>query len=459
MESELEMVLPQQEVPSKDGDRQRLRETVRRYVGDKQLLPPLSLDELRFHAKEILSGESQGTRWLDFTTILVGNETWRDWVSTVPYERRILLLPQCLRKRSECPAEMDEVGLLCENCGRCPLGGLIQEAEELGYVVLVSEGTHMVVSLLRQGGLDAVVGASCISALKKTFPHMSDDAVPGMAVPLLRDGCDQTEVDLEWLRETIRLRSSGSSWFGLEIPSLREEVRRWFDPEALSALIPPGKTLTAKAASEWLLGGGRRWRPLLAACVYAALTNRAGPPEEVRRVGVALECFHKASLIHDDIEDGEATRYGKKTLHREYGVPFALNVGDLLLGEGYRMIAESGLGRNQVADLLKICATAHAEMCLGQGQELEGRMGRSPMTLDDVLQVYRRKTSAAFEVSLLAGAVCAQASPEILFVLKTLSASLGVAYQIRDDLQDDYPAEGRGIGGKQRMGVFMSNSG
>ena len=63
-------------------------------------------------------------------------------------------------------------------------------------------------------------------------------------------------------------------------------------------------------------------------------------PEDLRKVAVAVECFHKASLIHDDIEDNDALRYGEKTLHEEHGVAVALNVGDLLIGEGYRLLAE-----------------------------------------------------------------------------------------------------------------------
>ena len=55
---------------------------------------------------------------------------------------------------------------------------------------------------------------------------------------------------------------------------------------------------------------------------------------------MAVECFHKASLIHDDIEDGDDRRYGQPALHTEHGVPVALNVGDFLLGEGYRLIGE-----------------------------------------------------------------------------------------------------------------------
>jgi geranylgeranyl pyrophosphate synthase len=65
--------------------------------------------------------------------------------------------------------------------------------------------------------------------------------------------------------------------------------------------------------------------------------------------------FHKASLIHDDIEDGDALRYGEPTLHSEYGVAVALNVGDLLIGEGYRLLAA---GRDQ---------------CRAKGRDVSGR--------------------------------------------------------------------------------------
>ena len=75
-------------------------------------------------------------------------------------------------------------------------------------------------------------------------------------------------------------------------------------------------------------------------------------PVDLRRLAVAVECFHKASLIHDDIEDNDSLRYGEPTLHVSHGVPFALNVGDFLLGEGYRLIGQcEAPAENRVAML------------------------------------------------------------------------------------------------------------
>ena len=59
----------------------------------------------------------------------------------MPYEKRLLLLPKCLRDADGCPRKFDEVGLLCERCGRCVIHDLKAEAERLGYTVLVAEGS------------------------------------------------------------------------------------------------------------------------------------------------------------------------------------------------------------------------------------------------------------------------------------------------------------------------------
>jgi len=120
-------------------------------------VPPLPLDELEAHAGRIAGEAGIQAAYVPFVTVLVGNEAWRDTVASVPFDRRVLLLPQCLRDRRKCPAELDEFGLLCEACGQCPIGGLQTEAESLGYVVLVAEGTTVVTSLLEQGKVAAAI--------------------------------------------------------------------------------------------------------------------------------------------------------------------------------------------------------------------------------------------------------------------------------------------------------------
>jgi geranylgeranyl pyrophosphate synthase len=183
---------------------------------------------------------------------------------------------------------------------------------------------------------------------------------------------------------------------------------------------------------------GKRWRPFLAVCTCEAFCADGARVNEddLRKVAIAVECFHKASLIHDDIEDGDSARYGEKTLHAEYGIPIALNVGDFLLGEGYRLLAEVGAPDAQKVKLLTAAAHGHRSLCLGQGSELAWMRTPTPLMVRDVLDIFRMKTAPAFEVALSLGAILAGCDEQVREVLRQYSESLGIAYQIRDDLDD-----------------------
>lgn len=428
---------PQARVPADANERHRMRECVREYVAEQRLVPPLSMEELQNHAAVVSRQVGENGDLTDFVTVLVGNAVWRETMAAVPYERRVLLLPQCLRRKDTCPAELDEIGLLCEECGGCAIGEIQAEAESLGYVVLVAEGTTVVTRLLESGKVDAVVGVSCLTALEKSFPHMAADAIPGMAIPLLADGCTETSVDCEWVREIVRLKSD-RPWIGRQdIEVLRTTIRNWFETDPLDAVLGKETGETDAVCRSWLARSGKRWRPLLAACVYKTLSgDDSDSPEAIREIAVAVECFHKASLVHDDIEDDDAVRYGEQTLHREYGIPIALNAGDLLLGEGYRLISACGAPPEQVVRMLAVAAQGHCNLCRGQGDELAWCREPTPLTCRRVIEIFRHKTAPAFEVALSLGAIRAGAPETVCAVLRAYSEALGIAYQIRDDLED-----------------------
>ena len=145
-------------------------------------------------------------------------------------------------------------------------------------------------------------------------------------------------------------------------------------------------------------------------------------------------------MVHDDIEDGDDTRYGKKTLHAEYGVPVALNVGDYLLGEGYRLLSDLGIDAQRKVAMLSVAASGHRDLCIGQGRELVWMRDPKPLTTDQVIEIFRKKTSPAFTVALKLGAILAGASGDVCDVLDEYSDALGVAYQIRDDIDDQNQA-------------------
>jgi hypothetical protein len=256
----------------------------------------------------------------DYIGVLLNNEMWRESLASVPYERRLLLLPKCLRVESKCPAPFDEFGLLCKQCGLCTIQDLQAEAEKLGYAVLVAEGSAIVMSLIQTGKIEAIVGVSCLSVLERAFPYMEAAAIPGVAVPLLQDDCIDTTVDLDWVWDYIHLTSDDKTR-RLDLGALRDEVDFWFTPASLDLVMGNAEGETERIARDWLMRAGKRWRPFLAVSAFQALREDTGRPlpEDIRKIAVAVECFHKASLIHDDIEDNDAMRYCPDRSNRSGG--------------------------------------------------------------------------------------------------------------------------------------------
>jgi geranylgeranyl pyrophosphate synthase len=292
----------------------------------------------------------------------------------------------------------------------------------------VAEGSTVVSKLLEGGKVDAVVGVSCLNALEKSFPHMADGAIPGLAIPLTTDGCVSTQTDIDRVCDAVRLKSSRPWKNQVDTQTVRRIVDQWFDAAETR------ETETERIAYDWLLKDGKRWRPFLLACTYSALKDGSTDfPPDVRKLALAVECFHKASLIHDDIEDSDELRYGQPTLHRQYSIPVAINAGDLLVGEGYRLIASVGM---HTAELLQVAAANHRVLCIGQGEELNRTSSGRPFVSSELIEVFRRKTAPAFGVSLLLGAIAGGADEDLLETLRSFSESLGIAYQIRDDLEE-----------------------
>jgi geranylgeranyl pyrophosphate synthase len=430
---------PQANIPQTLAEREHLRALVIRHVDEQRatLVPPLVVDELRDQAQAVVARAGVDPVYRDYVGVLINNEVWTEQLAAVPFDRRLLLLPKCMRVEDKCPAPFDEFGLLCKQCGLCTIQDLQEEAERLGYAVLVAEGSALVMALIQSGKIDAIVGVSCLSVLERAFPYMEAAAIPGVAIPLLQDDCKDTAVDIDWVWSVVHLTSDDRTR-RLDLDALRTEVETWFTPDALDAVLGPADGEADRVARSWLAAAGKRWRPFLTACAYKALQDDPAQPlpESLRRSAVAVECFHKASLVHDDIEDADERRYGRDTLHVEQGVPVALNAGDLLVGDGYRLLAGCGASGDVCAELVRIAAAGHRELCIGQGAELAWMRRPEPLTADRALDIFRRKTSPAFQVALGIGAALAGAAAATQQVLRDYSEALGIAYQIRDDLED-----------------------
>jgi len=430
---------PKKNIPQTSIERNHILQVVRDYVAQFNPVPPMAADDLKLHADRLVGMLKCDSIYRDYVGVILNNEMWREQLASVPFERRLLLLPKCLRVESKCPAPFDEFGLLCKQCGLCSIQDLQAEAEKLGYATLVAEGSAIVMSLIQTGKIEALVGVSCLSVLERAFPYMEAAAIPGVAVPLLQDDCIDTTVDLDWVWDYIHLTSDDKTR-RLDLSALRDEVDFWFTPASLEIIMGNGEGQTEAIGRAWLRRAGKRWRPFLAVAAFQALRSTVGEPlpDDLKKIAVAVECFHKASLIHDDIEDNDAQRYGDKTLHEEFGVAVALNVGDLLIGEGYRLLAACQASAAQKAEMIRIAAAGQRELCRGQGAELCWMRAPQPLTQHQVLDIFRKKTAPAFEVALRLGAIYAGLEPheEVQDVLKAYSEALGIAYQIRDDLSD-----------------------
>ena len=80
-----------------------------------------------------------------------------------------MLLPHCLKHAEGCPADYDEMGMKCTDCGACIIGDFKMSAERLGYKVLVAEGTPIVLKIIASGQVDAILGVACLNVLERSL--------------------------------------------------------------------------------------------------------------------------------------------------------------------------------------------------------------------------------------------------------------------------------------------------
>lgn len=178
-------------------------------------------------------------------------------------------------------------------------------------------------------------------------------------------------------------------------------------------------------AMEFLGRGGKRLRPRLCKAVF----ERCGGEGDIGPVLEAVECFHKASLIHDDIQDGDEERYGKPATWKEHGVAVAIAAGDWLVARGYKLLAGSGFAG--AAGMLAAAAESHLRLSEGQAEDLLGGA--------DYEGVCERKTGEAFALAAQLGALAAGADDG---PFREYGLAYGVLFQIMDDLADGAEAAG-----------------
>lgn len=488
--------------------RESLRDRCREVADRLDRNHPMTKDEMEQVARRMLTEADLPEGLLGWTMVNISSAFWRHQLASVPPERRLFLLPHCLKHAEGCPADYDQFGMNCKQCGACSIADFRSVAEDMGYRVLVAEGSPVVMKIIVGGYVDAVVGVACLNVLEKAIDKVLLAGIPCMAVPLLSSDCRNTKVDEPWVEEMIRtpytpaaaktrsyvhlMRSAGQLFardnlhrlappmrgLGLLNPHADSDsahnpasisraagvdgavqrLQRETPDYAVDAITPNGLegidpiAATEAIAYDFLARGGKHSRPFITLAAYDAITGgeatcsdgeakSAEIADAVRRAALSIETFHKASLVHDDIEDDDAYRYGQPAVHHRFGIASAINVGDYLIGLGYRLLSRNMVGDQVDAgtrvDLLDSLAAAHVRLSEGQGAELLWRDSKNRRLQPiDALKIYALKTSPAFEAALYSGVRLAGDAADLVEPIRRFSRNLGVAFQIINDLND-----------------------
>jgi len=196
----------------------------------------------------------------------------------------------------------------------------------------------------------------------------------------------------------------------------------------LSHINPLLETTTKYAIST----GGKRLRPLIAILCTEML---GGDYRDTRDMFLALELIHNATLVHDDIIDGDMYRRGEPSLFSEHGVKKAVLTGDALLSIG--LMYASKTGRPEIVGWL-----AETALKMVQGITLQNQYKRKLMSVDDYLYMNYLKSGSLFEAASALGGIAGSNDPEDIKKLAQFGKYFGNAYQIRDDIIDTLTPQG-----------------
>ena len=195
--------------------------------------------------------------------------------------------------------------------------------------------------------------------------------------------------------------------------------------------------------------GGKRLRPMLTLLAYSLYKKDIA---KIVPFAVAVETFHNFTLMHDDIMDKAPLRRGKATVHKKWNVNTAILSGDVMLVKVYEMF--NRLEAEKAKEIIKVFNTCAAEVCEGQQWDMEFET-HDTVTENEYIQMIRQKTAVLLGFSLELGARLAEASAVECKALRDFGISIGIGFQLKDDLLDVYGDKKKF--GKQVGGDIIAN--
>lgn len=184
--------------------------------------------------------------------------------------------------------------------------------------------------------------------------------------------------------------------------------------------------------------GGKRLRPLV---LLETLKLFGGEEEEAYPFMAAIEMIHTYSLVHDDLPamDNDKYRRGKLTTHAKFGENMAILARDALLNYAYEIMSDAVMNskypKRAIRAMQTIARKAGIYGMVG-GQTVDVENEGKEMSIDTINYIHNLKTAALIEGSMMAGAILAGAKAEEIDIVEKIAKSIGVAFQIQDDILD-----------------------
>ncbi len=217
----------------------------------------------------------------------------------------------------------------------------------------------------------------------------------------------------------------------------------------LLASVPPELPVSLRDPIHYFLNlPSKKIRPLM---TLFACQVCGGTTEDALPAATAVELFHDFTLIHDDIMDQDELRRGFQTLHVKYDDGTAILVGDALIGLAYQQLMDSPA--NVLDRVVQMFTEALIKVCEGQALDRDFE-STEEVSVDAYLDMIGKKTAWLFQTACSLGAMCANAGADQVGALQKFGYSIGLGFQIQDDLLDfvaDEQRLGKKIGSDFRM--------
>lgn len=228
------------------------------------------------------------------------------------------------------------------------------------------------------------------------------------------------------------------AWSQHHLTEIEACLDNWIPGSAPANLTEPMKYA--------VLGGGKRLRSLLVMGAFESGINDSKSDEiewrreAALRAATAIELIHAYSLVHDDMPcmDNDVLRRGKPTVHVKFGEAVALLTGDTLQALAFEVLTpdNSQIPETLQAKLCALLARAAGHNGMAGGQAIDLRSVGKSLDEHQLSQMHKLKTGALLEASVIAGAMCAGVNQKDLERLKIFGSSLGLAFQVIDDVLD-----------------------